>query len=267
MAIFTDRVIIVTGASEGIGRALALALAPQRPKLVLAARNEARLDSLAAECTTAGAETLVVRGDLTDEMHCRQLVQRASGQFGRIDALVANAGGTMWAKVGDVTDISVFERVMRLNYLSSVWCSVHALPHLKATRGRIVAMSSLAGLTGVPTRSGYAASKHALFGFFESLRIELAGSGVSVTLIAPGFVRSEIHRRALGPDGRPLGASPLEGRRIMSAETCARLIVGAMERRQRLLIASLRGRALPWLKLLAPRLLDRMARKAIEGRR
>jgi short-subunit dehydrogenase len=267
VATFTDKVIIVTGASEGIGRALALELAPQRPKLVLAARNEERLTTLAAECAGTGAETMTVRADLTDEMRCRQLVQRTIERFGRVDALVNNAGATMWAKVEDVTDTTVFERVMRVNYLSSVWCTYYALAHLKDTGGRIVAVSSLAGLTGVPTRSGYAASKHAMFGFFESLRIELNGSGVSVTLVAPGFVRTEIHRRALGPDGSPLGASPLEDRRIMSAETCAALIARAMERRRRRLVISWRGRALPWLKLLAPALLDRLARKAIENRR
>ncbi|HUO82792.1 MAG TPA: SDR family oxidoreductase [Gammaproteobacteria bacterium] len=267
MATFTDKVIIVTGASEGIGRALALELAPQRPKLVLAARNEERLATLAVECVSAGAEASTVRADLTDEMRCRQLVLRAIERFGRIDALVNNAGATMWARVEDVVDTTVFERVLRINYLSSVWCTYYALPHLRETRGRIVAVSSLAGMTGVPTRSGYAASKHAVFGFFDSLRIELDGSGVSVTLIAPGFVRTEIHRRALGPDGSPLGASPLQDRRIMSAKACAALIARAMARRQRRLVISWRGRALPWLKLLAPALLDRLARKAIEGRR
>ncbi|MBA3562496.1 MAG: SDR family oxidoreductase [Gammaproteobacteria bacterium] len=267
MATFTDQVVIVTGASEGIGRALALALAPQRPKLVLAARNEERLGSLASVCNANGAETLIVRADLTDEMRCRQLIQRAMERFGRLDALVNNAGGTLWTRVEDVQDTGVFERIMRLNYLSSVWCTFYALPHLKQTRGRIVALSSLAGLTGVPTRSGYAASKHALFGFFDSLRIELENSGVSVTIIAPDFVRTEIHKRALGSDGRPLGKSPLEERRLMSAEECAALIVEAMEKRKRVQFTSWRGRAGRWLKLLAPGLIDRIARNAIEARR
>ena len=92
-----------------------------------------------------------------------------------------------------------------------------ALPYLKASRGLIVAVASIAGLTGVPERTGYAASKHAMVGFFESLRIELTGSGVDVTLVAPDFVVSEIHRRATGPDGRPLGATPMQEARLMSA--------------------------------------------------
>jgi short-subunit dehydrogenase len=155
---------------------------------------------------------------------------------------------------------------MRLNYLSAVYLTFAALPWLKQSQGRIVAIASVAGLTGVPERSGYAASKHAMIGFFESLRIELAASKVTVTIIAPDFVRSEIHKRALGPDGRALGASPMRQERIMTAEKCARLIVPAIELRRRLLITSLRGRLGRWLKLLAPSLIDRIAARAIRER-
>jgi short-subunit dehydrogenase len=152
---------------------------------------------------------------------------------------------------------------MRVNYLGPVLLTHHALPHLKRARGRIAVVASVAGLTGVPTRTGYAASKHAVFGFFDSLRIELESAGVTVTMIAPDFVLSEIHRRALGPDGRPLGRSPLHEARIMTAEECARRIVPAIERRRRLLITSRRGRAGRWVRLVAPGLIDRIARRAI----
>jgi len=130
-----------------------------------------------------------------------------------------------------------------------------------------VAVASVAGLTGVPERSGYAASKHAMVGFFESLRIELTGSGVDVTIVAPDFVASEIHRRAVGPDGRPLGISPMQESHIMSAAECARLIVGAMRRRDRLLITSARGRLGRWARLIAPVVVDRVAARAIRERR
>jgi len=156
--------------------------------------------------------------------------------------------------------------LMRLNYLGSVYPTLHALPHLKRSRGRIVAVSSMAGLIGVPERTAYAASKHAVTGLFDSLRIELAGSGVSVTLIHPDFVVSEIHRRALGPDGRPLGDNPMAGSRIMTAERCAELMVGAIARRDRALITSARGRLGRWLRLVAPGAIDRMAASAIRDR-
>lgn len=267
MNAFSGNVIVVTGASEGIGRALCTALAPQRPKLVLAARNAGRLESLAAACRSAGADVLVVPGDLSREAQCEALVEATIAHFGRLDTLVANAGRTMWAPVDEVRDPGVFREVMELNYFSVVWLTLAALPHLKASRGRIVPVASLAGLTGVPARSGYCASKHAVVGFFDSLRIELAGCGVSVTIICPDFVVSEIHRRALDGAGRPLGTSPMQESKIMSAEECAALMVRAMAARRRMLITSMRGKLGRYLKLFAPSLIDRIAARAIARRR
>ena len=260
---FEDQVIIVTGASEGIGRALCLALAAQRPKLVVAARNVERLESLKAEVEAAGAQALVVPTDVTDETACRELIEAAVAAYGGIDVLVCNAGGTMWTTFEAIRDLSIFERLMRLNYLSAVYCSYHALPHLKARQGLLVGVASVAGLCGVPARTAYAASKHAMFGFFNSLRVELAEAGVAVSMVAPDFVLSEIHRRALDGEGRPLGASPLQEDKIMTAEECAAMMVRAMERRERLLITSARGRMGRWLQLVAPAMMDRIAAKAI----
>lgn len=267
MGTFNDHVIIVTGASEGIGRALCLALAPQRPRLVLAARNEARLNELKAEVEAQGAQALVVPTDVTDEAACKALIERSIEAWGQIDVLINNAGGTMWTRMEDVEDLTIYERLMRLNYLGSVYCTYFALPHLKKSQGRIVGLSSVAGITGVPTRTAYSASKHAMFGFFDSLRIEVAPYGVSVTMVAPDYVLSEIHRRALGKDGKPLGASPLKEDKIMTSEACARLIVEAMDKRQRLLLTSTRGKIGRWLKMLAPGLMDKMAAKAISDKK
>jgi short-subunit dehydrogenase len=267
MGTFTDNVIILTGASEGIGRALALALAPQRPRLVLAARNLERLETLAEECRALGAKVMPVETDVTDAAQCRRLADSTVETFGRIDTLVANAGVTMWSRLDELEDWSALEKVMAVNYLGAAYCTMAALPYLRESRGRIVAVASIAGLTGVPERTGYSASKHAMVGFFDSLRIELEDTGVTVTVIAPDFVVSQIHRRALGTDGRPLGETPMQESRIMTAERCAELIVDAMEKRQRLLITSLRGRLGRWVRLVAPGLIDRIARKAIRERR
>ncbi len=267
MTTFADQVIVVTGASEGIGRALCLALAGEKAKLVLAARNEARLEELKREVESKGGQAIVVPTDVTDETACRRLVERAVAQWGGLNILVNNAGVTMWTRFDEVTDLSIFERLMRVNYLGGVYCTHHALPHLKRTRGLVVGVASVAGLTGVPTRTGYAASKHALFGFFDSLRVELAGTGVGVTMIAPDFVLSEIHRRALGADGRPLGKSPLQEAEIMTAEACAAQIVRAMGKRNRLLITSLRGKVGRWIRMFSPALVDRIAGKAIRERK
>jgi short-subunit dehydrogenase len=260
------RRLILTGASEGIGRALALELAARGARVALAARDRERLETLAQECRARGGEALAIPTDVTSEQDLEWLVTETVKSFGGVDVVIHNAGITMWSRFDALTDLSIFERLMEVNYLAPVRLTAQALPHLKQSRGLLVAVASLAGLTGVPERSGYAASKHAMIGFFDSLRIELAGSGVDVTVVAPDFVVSEIHKRAIGPDGEPLGSSPMMQSKIMTAEDCARRIVRAVEKRQRLLLMSARGKFGRWLKLLAPSAIDRMAAKAIRQR-
>ncbi len=264
---FTGKTVVVTGASSGIGRALCLELAPERPRLVLAARDQERLAEVAGSCESLGAEAMALVTDVTSEEACRSLVAGTLDRFGAIDALVANAGITMWSRFDQTRDLSLYEKLYRVNVLGAIFPTSYALPALKEARGRIVAVSSLAGLTGVPERTGYAATKHALIGFFESLRIELEGSGVSVTIAAPDFVVSEIHRRAIGRDGLPLGESPMEEGRIMSAQACARGIVRAMRSRRRLWIGSARGRVGRFVRLILPGAVDRVAARAIRNRR
>ncbi len=263
MSIFQDKVIVVTGASEGIGRALCLALAPQRPKLAVAARNENRLKELKEQLESLGAKALVVSTDLSDEGACKNLIEKTIREWNGLEVLVNNAGMSMWTTLEEMEDTSMIERLMRINYLSAAYCTFYALKYLKESKGRIVAVSSLAGLSGIPTRTAYAAAKHAMFGFFDSLRIELMGTGVSVTMIAPDFVLTELHRRAFGSNGKPLGRSPLHEEKIMTAEKCAARIVKAMEKRERLLIMSLRGKVGRWSKLIVPGLVDKVARRAI----
>ena len=267
MATYEGKVIIVTGASAGIGRELCLALSPQRPRLVLAARDEKRLQEVAEECRARGAEALVCPTDVSSLDACRTLVERTIAHFQAVDVLVNNAGMSMWARFDEVQDLSIYETLMRVNYLGCVYPTHFALPELRRRRGQIVVVASLAGLTGVPTRTGYAASKHALFGFFDSLRIELAGSGVAVTLVAPDFVVSEIHRRSMGADGRPLGTSPMQEGRIMTTEACAAMILRAMEKRKRLVVGSARGKLGRFARLVAPGIIDRVAARAVrEGK-
>lgn len=262
---FAGNVVVLTGASAGIGRALALQLATQGAHLVLAAREPGKLEEAAAACRALGTRALAVPTDVGDQEQCRLLIERAAAEHGRIDTLVNNAGIGMWARFDEMRDLAPFERIMRVNYLGSVYPTFYALPHLKASRGRIVAVNSLTGLTGVPTRSGYAASKHAAAGFFDSIRIELEDSGVTVTQVFPGFVATEIRERAFGPDGRPLGEgnSPVREREVMSADECARQILEVAARRRRELVMTLRGKLGAKLKLVAPGLVDRIARKAI----
>jgi len=259
-----DNVVIITGASKGIGAELARQLAAKGAKLVLAARNEKELEAVAEECRKAGAAVVTVKADVAVERDCQAIVAGAAVAFGRVDTLVNNAGVSMWARFEDIEDVSVLERIMRVNYMGAVYCTRHALPHLRESRGRLVGISSLAGRTGVPTRTGYAASKHAMTGFFDSLRIELAGSGVTVTMVYPGFVSTGIRENATGPDGKPIMVSPVREGEVMTVEDCARRIVRGIERREREVVMTARGKMGLWLKLLAPGLVDRIARRAIE---
>jgi NAD(P)-dependent dehydrogenase (short-subunit alcohol dehydrogenase family) len=236
--------------------------------VALAARSAGELDAAAEECraagAAAGARAVAVPTDVAVEAECRALVERAVAEFGRLDALVCNAGVSMWARFDALADLRGLERIMQVNYFGAVYCTAAALPHLKRSRGRLVAVSSLTGKTGVPTRTGYAASKHAMAGFFDSLRIELADEGVSVTVVYPGFVATGVRRHAFGADGRPLAASPVREGEVMTAEECARRTLRAAARRERELVMTARGRVGQWLKLVAPGLTDAIARRAIE---
>ncbi len=260
---FNNKVVIITGASEGIGRALSLKFAEQKAKVVISARNEKRLNELKSEIESLGASALVVPTDVTDKDACKNLIESAIKEYGQIDVLLNNAGRSMWTLFEDIEDLSIFNQIMDLNYFGCVYCTHYALPYLKKSKGQIVGVSSLAGMGGVPTRTAYSASKHAMFGFFDSLRIELKDTGVSVTMIAPDYVLSEIHRRAFDGSGNPLGKSPVQESKIMTAEKCALLIMNAIEKRDRLLITAVRGRLARWMKLIIPSVVYKIAAKAI----
>jgi short-subunit dehydrogenase len=267
MSSMQGKTVIITGASAGIGEELAVVLASRGANLVLAARGEDALAQTQKRCEKAGGRAVTVVTDVADPEACRRMTERAVEAFGGIDVLVNNAGISMVARFEEVKDLSVFERLMRVNYLGAVYCTHHALPHLKARRGLLVAISSLTGKTGVPTRTGYAASKHAMQGFFDSLRIELLGTGVDVLVVSPGFVATDIRARALGPDGKPLQTSTRdEDKDTMSLEECVAQIVRAIERREREVVMTAKGKVGLFLKLIAPGLIDRIALKTVRGK-
>ena len=254
---------MITGASDGIGAELARQLSTRPAALVLAARNLEKLQAVARQCETNGATVLVQRTDVSAETDCRALVQAAILTFGRLDVLINNAGMSAHARLDEVLDLGWYEDLMRTNHWGAVWCTHAALPHLKASGGQIVAVSSLAGLVGVPGRTAYSATKFAMNGFFEALRVELAEHGVAVTIAYPGVVATEIRYRGYNAAGEPAGKSGLDERGAMSVDACARLIVQGMDRRQRDVVMSAKGKLGRWMKLLAPGWVDRMALAAL----
>jgi len=261
---FKDNVVVITGGSSGIGREIAYQLSPLGARLVLAARDPELLDAVVSECRRRGGQAIGVRTDVSVEAECAALIERAIEEFGRIDTLINNAGISMRARFDELDGTEPIERLMRINYFGSVYCTWHALPHLKSSRGRIVAISSLAGKTGVPTLTGYSASKHAMAGFFDSLRQEIARDGVSVTLVYPGFVATDIGSRAIGPRGTTVGVRNVVRSRAMPVEECAKSIIEASARRRRELVMTARGKVGQWLKLMVPGTVDRITSRALE---
>ena len=262
-SIFKEKVVVITGASSGIGRELAYQLAAQGAWLSLAARTTERLEQVRTACEARGGKAIAISTDVSEQNQCAALIRQTVEHYSRLDMLVNNAGRTMVAKFEDIRDPGLFEKLMRVNYLGSVYCTYYALPYLKQTQGRIIGVSSLTGKTGVPTRSGYAASKHAMAGFFDSLRIEVAQHNVSVTMIYPGFVATAVREEAFGEDGQAVGRSTVRESEVMPVEQCAQIILRAAAQRKREVVMTLRGKIGMWLKLLAPGLVDRIARQAI----
>lgn len=264
-AVLKDNVAIVTGASTGIGEEIAYRFARQGAHLVLTARRMDELERVAAQVRALGGEAIVVSADVARADDCRKIVDTAIATFGRLDTLINNAGMTMWAKFRDIDDVAILERIMQVNYMGAVYCTHYALPHLVQSGGRLIGIASLTGLIGVPTRTGYAASKHAMRGFFDSLRIELSDTGVSVTMIYPGFVATGIRENATGADGKPAKIDPVNEAEVMSVAECADITMRAIEQRKREEVMTLRGKLGQWLKLIAPGVIDDIARKAVQG--
>lgn len=256
-----DKVVIITGASSGIGAALAHELGKRGAKLVLAARNKSKLQDIAAQYP----ETLVVSTDVTDETACKNLMDKTVEQFGRIDVLVNNAGISMSVRFDEIDNTDLFRKIMDVNYFGAVYCTYYALPHIKKSKGLLVAVSSMTGKLGVPTRTGYAASKHAMQGFFDSLRVELMDTGVDVLVVSPGFVQSEVRARSLVGNAESRGESYIDESNVMTAAECARQMAGAMAARKRdvIIADSIRSKLAPLLKILFPKMIDRVSLKAV----
>jgi NAD(P)-dependent dehydrogenase (short-subunit alcohol dehydrogenase family) len=254
MAAWRDKVMLITGGSSGIGRASALRFGRAGARLVLAARGKDGLDKAVAEVEGLGTQALAVPTDVAEPEQCRRAVEAAVERFGRLDVLLCCAGVSLRGLFADSRP-DVLERVLRVNFLGVTYATLFAIPYVKKTRGSLAAVTSLTGKRGTPSYAVYGASKFAVHGLYESLRIELHGDGVHVGVVAPGFVDTPLRNQVLGPDGKVWPTPPRSPFRVWPVERCVDCIVDLLEHR--------RGEVLlPWFcrPLLA---LDELAGKRL----
>ncbi len=252
------QVALLTGAAGGIGSALARRLAGAGLRQVLTDLDEAAVAELARELRRGGAEALALRCDVTDPTDCERAVRAAVERFGALDVLVLAAGITHFGDFAG-TRPEVLRRVMEVNFTGSLLPTHAALPELLRRGGRVAVLSSVAGFAPLATRCGYAASKHALHGLFDSLRAELRGTGVSITLVCPSFVDTDIEAHALGPDGSPPPPGARTGAEgAIPPERAAEAIHRGLSARRRWVFVPGFARLAWWVSRLAPRTYERL---------
>lgn len=260
---FKDKVIIVTGASSGIGLASAQKFASLGAKVVLAARSLDKLEKIVSDLNqrfAAHNSQLIahcIKTDVTKEEDCKNLIEQAVARFGKIDVLVNNAGISMRAVFKDM-DLKVMKSLMDTNFWGTVYCTKYALPYLLKSKGSVVGVISTAGYVGLPARTGYSASKFAVRGFLETLRIEHLYDDLHVMIFAPGFTSSNIRNVALTADGSPQGETPRNEDRMMSAERVARLLARGIYRRKTHMVLTPLGKATLFASRQIPRVTDKV---------
>jgi short-subunit dehydrogenase len=251
------KVVIITGASSGIGKACAYVFSGQGAKVSLAARNEEKLKQIEYDLKEEKSEVLTLKTDVSNEDDCKKLIEETVKTFGRVDVLVNNAGISMRGLFEDI-QLEVLEKLMNVNYWGTVYCTKHALPYLLDARGSVVGVSSIAGFQGLPGRTGYSSSKFAMHGFLETLRVETLKQGLHVMIAAPGFTSTEVRKSALGPDGQAQGESPRDETKMMSPEKVAEIISKGIKKRKRTIVMTSEGKATILLKKIAPAFLDKI---------
>lgn len=250
------KVVVITGASSGIGRALAKEFYSRGALLALGARRIDQLEKLKTELHNS--DFLCVETDVAMETDCKNLIDLTIKKYGHIDVLINNAGISMRAMFEDM-DLAVMHRLMDVNFFGTVYCTKFALPYLLESKGSLVGVISIAGHVGLPGRTAYSASKFAVRGFLDTIRIEHLHSGLHVLVAAPGFTASEVRKVALTADGTPQGETPRNEAAMMSSETCAYHIAEAIRKKKReLILTFLEGKFTVFLGKFFPALLDKL---------
>ncbi len=254
------KVVIITGASSGIGRSCAFEFAKLGSKLMLAARSEKKLRETTHKINQNGGNSIFFVTDVSIEKECNDMVQKTISHFGQIDILINNAGISM-RSIFEKLNLSVFEKVMKVNFWGAVYCTKHALPYILKNKGSVVGVSSIAGHKGLPGRTAYSASKFALQGFLEALRIENLNKNLHVLIICPGFTNSNIRKKALQADGVEQGDSPRTEKKMMSSKKVALFMSRAINKRKNHLVLTRNGRVTVFLNKFFPKWVDQLVFK------
>lgn len=255
MSYFTDKVVVITGGSDGIGRALVDTFISLGAKVATCGRNHDKLYKLQLEY--AGKWLYTFACDVSKEQECKKFIDATINMFGGVDILINNAGISMRALVED-TDTDVIRRVMDVNFFGAVYCTRFALPSIISRKGTVVGISSIAGYRGLPGRSGYSASKFALQGWLEALRTEMMERDVNIMWVCPGFTTSNIRNAALNASGDPQGEGTMDESKMMPADECAKYIVEAIEKRKRTLVLTFTGKRTVFMNRFFPGLTDKL---------
>lgn len=252
-----DKVVIITGGSSGIGKALAAEFGAHGSKILVTGRSQHDLDQTVKELSAKGISIIGFRADVSVEDDNKRMADEARKKFGTIDVLINNAGISMRA-LFEEADVDVIKKVMNINFFGMVYATKYCLPEIIRNRGSVIGISSIAGFRGLPGRTGYSASKFALNGFLEALRLELSPTGTHVLTACPGFTATNIRKRALTKDGSVQGESPREEESMMTAEECARYIYAATVKRRRTLVLTTQGKLAVFMNKWLPGLADRL---------
>jgi short-subunit dehydrogenase len=255
---FKNKVVAITGGSDGIGKALADALITLGAKVATCGRNQDKLYDL--QLLHSGKPLHTIVADVSNYNDCKNFIDSTIQVFGGIDILINNAGISMRALLKEA-DVEVIQKVMAVNFNGTLFCTKLALDSIIERKGTIVGVSSIAGYRGLPGRSGYSASKYAMNGFLEALRTEMLDSAVNVMWVCPGFTSSNIRNTALNKKGQSQGESPMDEGKMMSSETCARHILKAIEKRKRTLVLTFRGKQTVFMNKFFPSLADKLVKR------
>ncbi len=257
-----DKVVIVTGASSGIGEALVYAFAQMKCRVVIAARNGEKLKKISEDLSGQGHMAIPVVADVSKEIDCKRIIDTCIEKFETIDILINNAGISMRAAFIDL-DLKVIHNLMDTNFWGTVYCTKYALPYILKNKGSIVGVSSIAGYQGLPGRTGYSASKSAMHGFLDTLRIEHLKEHLHVMIACPSFTSTNIRKTALNKDGHIQGESPRDESKMMTAEQVAVQIIKGIKKRKRTLIMTSKGKLIVFLNKMVPWFIDNQTYKAM----